>query len=174
MALYRYEGKIPVIGHECFVAESAQVIGDVRIADGCYVGHNAVLRGDYGGMVIGEGSAIEEAAVLHVPPDTIMELGARVTVGHGAIVHGNRIGDDAVIGMGAIVSWGCEVGAGCIVAEGAVVKTWTKIPDGKLVVGVPATIVGDVKDSQREFWRWGKQLYRDLARDMPGKLERIG
>lgn len=173
MALYRYEGKEPSIGNECFVADSAQLIGHVELADGCYIGHNAVLRGDYGGMRIGEGSAIEEGAVLHVPPDTIMELGRRVTVGHGAIVHGNRVGDDVVVGMGAVVSWGCEVGAGCIIAEGAVVKTWTKIPEGKLVAGVPGKIVGDVKDSQREFWRWGKQLYRDLARDLPGKLERI-
>jgi carbonic anhydrase/acetyltransferase-like protein (isoleucine patch superfamily) len=173
MALYRYDGKTPTIGKECFVADSAQVIGHVEIADGCYIGHNAVLRGDYGGMRIGEGSAIEEAAVLHVPPDTIMVLGESVTVGHGAIVHGNLIGDRVVVGMGAIISWGCEVGADCIIAEGAVLKTWTRIPVGKLVVGVPGRIVGDVKDSQKEFWRWGKKLYRDLARDCPAKLERI-
>jgi carbonic anhydrase/acetyltransferase-like protein (isoleucine patch superfamily) len=174
MAIYRYGEKEPRIGRECFVADSAQLIGHVEIGDGCYIGHNAVLRGDYGGMRIGEGSAIEEGAVLHVPPGTIMQLGCRVTVGHGAVVHGLTIGDDVVIGMGAVVSWGCELGDFSIVAEGAVLPTGTKIPAGKLVVGVPARIHGDVTETNREFWTWGKQLYRDLARDMPSKLVRIG
>jgi carbonic anhydrase/acetyltransferase-like protein (isoleucine patch superfamily) len=173
MTLYRYENKEPVIGSSCFVADSAQVIGHVEIGDGCYIGHNAVLRGDYGGMRIGAGSAVEECAVLHVPPETIMELGERVTVGHGAVCHGLTIGHDVVIGMGAVVSWGCEIGPWCIIAEGAVVTSYTKIPAEKLVVGVPARIRGDVTDENRRFWSWGKQLYRDLARDLPSKLVRL-
>lgn len=138
MAIYRYEDKEPVIGSECFVADSAQIIGHVEIGDGCYIGHNAVLRGDYGGMRIGDGSAIEECAVLHVPPETIMELGERVTVGHGAVVPTN-----------------------------------TKIPAEKLLVGVPARIHSDVTVENRKFWSFGKQLYRDLARDLPSKLVRL-
>jgi carbonic anhydrase/acetyltransferase-like protein (isoleucine patch superfamily) len=173
MALYRYEDREPTIGRECFVADSARIIGHVEIGDGCYIGHNAVLRGDYGGMRIGEGSAIEEGCVLHVPPETIMTLGKRVTCGHGCVVHGLSIGDDVVIGMGAVVSWGSEIGEFCIIAEGAVVPTYTKVPPGKLLVGVPARIKGDVTQANRDFWSWGKQLYRDLARDLPGKLTRI-
>lgn len=174
MAIYRYEGKEPVIGKECFVAESAQIIGHVEIGDGCYIGHNAVLRGDYGGMRIGAGSAIEECAVLHVPPETIMTLGERVTCGHGAVCHGLAIGHDVVLGMGSVVSWGCEIGPWCILAEGAVLPTYQKVPEGKLLVGVPARIHSDVTEANRDFWTWGKKLYRDLARDLPSRLERIG
>jgi carbonic anhydrase/acetyltransferase-like protein (isoleucine patch superfamily) len=173
MALYSYEGREPVIGRDCFVADSAQIIGDVVIADGCYVGHGAVLRGDYGGMRIGEGSAIEECAVLHVPPQIVMTLGERVTVGHGAVCHGLTIGHDVVLGMGSVVSWNCTLGPWCILAEGGVLPTKRQIPEGKLLGGVPARILGDVTEENRTFWTWGKKLYRDLARDMPGKLRRI-
>lgn len=173
MAIYRFGDKEPTIGKECFIADSAEVIGDVVIGDGCYIGYKAILRGDYGAIRIGEGTAIEEGVILHVPPEMRMTLGKRVTVGHGAVVHGIAIGDDVVIGMKAVVSWGCEIGTWSIIAEGAVLKNFTQIPEGKLVVGVPGKIHGDVTEENKTLWRMGKQLYRDLAREAPGKLKRL-
>lgn len=173
MALYQYGDRVPKIGRNVYVSDSARVIGDVEIGDECYIGHGAILRGDYGSIQIGPGTAIEENAVIHVRPDGLSVLGERVTVGHGAILHGDRIDDFAVIGMGAMLSLNVIVGKWAIVAEGSVVPSNSQIDAGKFVAGVPAKVIGEVKDRHKEFWAWGKQIYVDLARSYPGKLRRL-
>jgi carbonic anhydrase/acetyltransferase-like protein (isoleucine patch superfamily) len=164
MALYSFDNRKPQIGKDSYVSETAIVVGDVRIGDQCYIGHGAVLRGDYGTIEIGDGTAIEEGAVMHAPPEQTCHLGEKVTVGHGAVVHSKHIGDRAVIGMGAVVSIRAEVGDGTIVAEGAVVKMEKAIPDGVVVAGNPAKVMRDVSQKDRELWDWAKQLYIDLAK----------
>ena len=173
MALYRFGDRRPTIGEGCFVSDSARVIGDVVLGSGCYVGHGAVLRGDYGSIRIGAGSAIEENATLHIRPGGLLVLGQSVTVGHGAIIHGKHIGDNAVIGMGAVISFDVEVGEWAIVAEGCVVPSGGTVPAAKIATGVPAQISGDVEPRHKEFWTYGKQLYQDLAHLYPEKYERI-
>lgn len=173
--LYGFDGKEPVIGFETYVSETAIVIGDVKIGDNCYIGHGAILRGDYGSIRIGNGTAVEEGVIVHAPPEDVCSIGDRITIGHGAIIHAKRIGDHAVIGMGAILSIHSEVGEGSIVAEGCVVKFGQKIPDGVLAKGNPAELGREIteseKDEKEERLRKSSgsqvdlgQLYIDLAR----------
>ncbi len=173
MALYRYGDRVPIIGRASYVSDSARVIGDVRIGNGCYVGHGAILRGDYGTIIIGDGTAVEENAVCHVRPGGILEIKERVTVGHGALIHGATIEDFAVIGIGAVVGFDAVVGEWSIVAEGAVVPRAGKVEARKIVGGVPCLVIGDVEERHRTFWTRGKQLYVDLASDYDEKLVRI-
>ncbi len=161
--LFRFDGRQPQIHETAYVSETAQVIGDVDIAQDCYIGHGAILRGDYGRIVIGAGSAIEEGVIIHAPPDAVNEIGERVTVGHGAILHGSSIGNGAVVGMGAVLSIFSEVGEGAIVAEGGIVRFQQKVPANKVVGGNPAEVLRDVREGDRLLWDYGKQLYIDLA-----------
>jgi len=174
MALYRFKDRVPVLAKGAWVSDSARVIGDVVIGEGCYVGHGAVVRGDYGSVRLGAGSAVEENAVVHIPPDCTSDIGASVTIGHGAVVHCDAIEDYAVIGMGAILSIRATIGRWAIVAEGAVVPWGAHIPAEKVAAGVPARVVRDVKQRDKDFWTYGKQLYVDLAKQYPLELERIG
>ena len=161
--LLRFDGKEPVVGTGSYVSDSARVIGDVVIGDHCYIGHGAILRGDYGRIEIGDGTAVEEGVIVHAPPDGLNKIGNHVTIGHGAVVHGNRIGDFSVIGMGAVTSIWSEIGEWSIVAEGAIVKLKGVFPDRVVVAGNPAVFVRDVTSKDQEFWSWGKKIYVDLA-----------
>ena len=162
---FRFDGRQPVVGtSDTYVSETAQLIGDVRIGDRCYIGHGAILRGDYGTIEIGDDSTVEEGAVIHAPPDDSCSIGRGVTIGHGAIVHSKRIGDYAGVGMGAILSIRSEIGNRSIVAEGAVVKREQKIPESVIVGGNPAKKIRDVSEREEEFWAYTRRIYRDLAR----------
>jgi phenylacetic acid degradation protein len=161
--LYRFDGKEPKVGKQTYVSELAHVIGDVVIGDNCYIGHGAILRGDYGRIEIGDGTAVEEGVIIHAPPAHTHKIGQRVTIGHGAILHGNAIGPEAVIGMGAIVSIRSEIGEGTIIAEGGVVKMNQQIPSGVVAAGNPVKIVRKVSESDKKHWNYAKTLYINLA-----------
>ena len=162
--LYRFDGKQPVIGKETYVSETATVIGDVVIGDNCYIGHGAIMRGDYGRIEIGDGTAIEEGVIIHCPPKEIHSIGKSVTVGHGAMIHGKRIGNHAVIGLGAAVSIWSEIGEWAIVAEGAVVKMKQVVPAMTVVAGNPARAVRKVNAEDQKMWNLGKLVYVELAK----------
>ncbi len=161
--LFEFDGNSPVIGKDSYVSETAQVIGDVVIGDNCYVGHGAILRGDYGHIEIGNGTAVEEGVVIHSPPKGLHLIGKSVTLGHGAILHGNVIGDFSVIGMGAILSIFSETGEWTIVGEGSLVRANQKIADRVVAVGNPAKVIRDITDGDQELWNYGKKVYVDLA-----------
>lgn len=163
MALYQFEGRTPQVGQGAFVAESAIVIGDVQIGKDAYIGHGVILRGDYGTIVVGEGTAVEEGAIVHARPDDRTEFGQFVTVGHGAMIHNAQIKDNAVIGMRATISDYSIVGEWAIIGEMGLVKNSQHVPDGKVAVGVPVRIMSDVDEKQKEFWSYGKKLYVDMA-----------
>jgi carbonic anhydrase/acetyltransferase-like protein (isoleucine patch superfamily) len=172
--LYAFDGKSPETGKETYVSEKALVIGNVKIGDNCYIGHGAILRGDYGSIFIGPGSAVEEGVIIHAPPNEASLIGERVTIGHGAIVHSAKIGDFSVIGMGAVLSIRSEIGANTIIAEGAVVKMRQIIPDGVVAGGNPARVLRTISKKDIEFWEWGKQLYIDLAKKyLAGAMEKV-
>lgn len=173
--LYRFDGNQPQIGRDTYVSETAVVVGAVSIGDNCYIGHGTVLRGDYGCIVIGNGTAVEEGVVIHAPPGESCTIGSRVTLGHGAIIHSKSIDDLAVIGMGAIISIRAEVGMNAIVAEGAVVKRGGRVEAGKVVAGNPARVVRETSEEDKEYWNWAKDLYIDLAKKycLLG-MERVG
>ena len=162
--LYAFDGRKPEIGKGVYISDQAVVIGDVKIGAGCYVGPGAILRGDYGRIEIGSGTAVEENVTVHAPPAQVCHIGKKVTLGHGAIIHARTIGDLAVIGMGAVLSLGVKVGERAIVAEGAVVKMNQKVPAGVVVAGNPAKVIRNVTPEDEERWKKGKQLYIDLAK----------
>jgi len=174
MALYRFGNRVPKVEKGSYVSDSARVIGDVTIGADCYIGHGAVLRGDYGSILLGPGTAVEENATIHIRPEGDSIIGERVTIGHGAVVHCNRIQDCAVIGMGAVLSFDVEIGEWAIIAEGSVVSAHTSIPSNKIAVGVPAQITDDVQSDQKAFWSYVKDLYIDLAHRYPKEFEKIG
>ena len=173
MPIYEFEGRRPVIEESAYVSETAIVIGDVRISSQVYIGHGAILRGDYGTIIIGEQSAVEEGAIIHINPGVTCELERRVTIGHGAMIHCPHIAAGAVVGIGAILSFGVGIGAGAIVAEGSVVPNGKQIPAGVIVAGNPAREIGKVTDRHRKFWNYGKDLYVDLAQRYPSGLRRL-
>jgi carbonic anhydrase/acetyltransferase-like protein (isoleucine patch superfamily) len=164
LMLYRFDGKQPTVGGDSYISDLARVIGDVVIGKNCYIGHGAILRGDYGRIEIGDGTAVEEGVIVHAPPGETNRIGKRVTIGHGAVVHGKRVGDGAVIGMGSILSIWSEIGESAIVAEGSVVKLKQIIPPRVVAAGNPARIVREISEKDETFWAWGKQLYIDLAK----------
>ena len=162
--LYSFDNRKPKIGKETYVSESALVIGDVRVGNNCYIGHGVILRGDYGTIEIGDGSAVEEGVVIHAPPGQTCRIGNKVTLGHGAIIHSSSIGDLVVIGMGAVVSIGAEVGERSIIAEGAIVKMRQELPSGVVAAGNPAKIIREVSREDESLWNMTKQLYINLAK----------
>jgi len=162
--LYEFDARRPKIGKDTYVSPTALVIGDVTIGDQCYIGHGAILRGDYGSIEVGQATAIEEGVLVHAPPEQVCRIGNRITIGHGAIIHCRSIGDTVLIGMGAILSIWAEIGEHSIVAEGCVVKLKQVIPPKVMVAGNPAKIVRDVVENDYGRWAQGKQLYVDLAK----------
>lgn len=164
MALYEFEGKRPIIGNSTFIHPQAVVIGQVELGDRCYVGAGAVVRGDYGKIVIGSGSNIQENCVVHAEPDTIAILEEDVLIGHGAIVHGPcLIKHNAMAGMGAIISSGGELGEESLLAAGSVLPPGKIIPARKVAMGNPAQVVRDINDYNVVYNQVAIKLYQDLA-----------
>lgn len=164
MAFYEFEGKRPVIGQDSFVHPQAVVIGDVKIGDRCYVGAGAILRGDYGTIVIGNGSNIQENCVFHAEPDTTALIAEDVLVGHSAIVHGPcTLHKNVLIGMGAIISNQCEMEAGSLLAAGSVLPPGRIIPARQLAVGNPAKAVRELSEDLLQYNTLAVKLYQDLA-----------
>lgn len=156
--------KRPDIHSEAYVAPTAAVLGDVHIGAGSSVFYGAVLRADRAAITIGEDTNIQDNCVIHEEWDLPVSIGSRVTVGHGAILHGCTIGDETLIGMGAIVLNGARIGSHCIVGAGALVPQNAVIPDGSLVYGSPARIKGAVDEAQVEELRLTAAAYREEAK----------
>lgn len=163
MAVYQFENKIPKIGAGTYVYASADIIGDVTIGENCYIGPGARIRGDYGTVKIGNETSVEDNCVIHARPDEICTIGDHVTIGHGAIIHNCTVGDWCIIGMSAVVSDYAKLGEWCVVAEGCVVKNNQEIPGGKIAVGIPAKVIGDVSSEYKAQWTKFKNIYKELA-----------
>ncbi len=173
MALYSFEGKKPRIAKSAFVHESAQIIGDVNIGGECFIGAGAVIRGDYGAVIIGPRTAIEEGCLVHAAPLSACEIGSDVTVGHGAIVHCSKLGDFATVGMGAVLSIGATIGEWAIVGECSLVTIKGVIPPKRIAVGTPAKLIGDVTAEHQKMWELGKQIYVDLCQRYREGLKKL-
>ncbi|MBR3034973.1 MAG: gamma carbonic anhydrase family protein, partial [Firmicutes bacterium] len=132
-----YNGKTPETEQSAFVAENAAVTGDVTLGKDSSVWFSAVIRGDGPHIEIGERSNIQDGCVLHADPGYPLMVGSRVTIGHGAILHGCTVGDGSLIGMGAIVLNGAKIGKNCIVGAGALVTGGKEFEDGMLILGSP-------------------------------------
>ena len=173
MGVYEFEGRKPIIGKNTYVSPTASVIGKVSIGEECYIAPGAVVKGDYGEIRIGTGTSVQDNVVVHARPGELTTVGDNVTLGHGCIIHNANISDDAVIGMGAIVSDYATVGHWAVVGEGAVVKMRSEIPAGKIAVGVPAKVIGEIQEHHREDLSRFKAIYRDLAQRYPKGLKQM-
>ena len=152
----------PHIHPTAFIHDAAHVIGNVTLGARVSVWPTAVIRGDSDAITIGEDSNVQDGTVIHVDPGVPCTIGARVAIGHRAVVHGATVGDDCLIGMGAIVLNGVVVGSGSIVGAGAVCREGMEIPPNSLVVGVPAKVIRQTREIERERIAGTVQAYLAL------------
>jgi len=161
--VYAYRGLTPVIGEGTFVHPSAVLIGDVIIGARCYIGPCASLRGDFGRIVVEDGANVQDCCVMHSFPGRDAHIEADGHIGHGAVLHGCRIGAGALVGMNAVVMDGAVVGAQSIVAAMAFVKAGFEAPPRSLIVGMPAKVVRAVTDEELSWKQQGTREYQELA-----------
>lgn len=147
MAIYRLGDRAPQIPASAWVAPEATLIGNVRLGERASVWPGAVLRGDGDTITVGDETNIQDGAVLHVDPGCPLTLGARVTVGHQATVHGCTIGDGTLVGLQAVILNRAVIGRDCLVAAGAVVTEGKSFPDRSLIVGAPARALRELTDA---------------------------
>ncbi|MCI4440474.1 carbonic anhydrase/acetyltransferase-like protein (isoleucine patch superfamily) [Tibeticola sediminis] len=173
MALYELDGISPQCHPSAWVADSAEVIGNVRLGADASVWFGTVVRGDTESITIGEGSNIQDASVLHADIGQPLTIGARVTVGHQVMLHGCTIGDESLIGIGAVVLNGAKIGRHCLVGAGALVTEGKEFPDGSMILGSPAKVVRSLSPEQIEALRQSAQHYIDNARRFRAGLKKI-
>ena len=161
--IQRYRDRVPALHPAARAAESAVVVGNVTVEEGASLWYGAVLRGDEAAIRVGAQSNIQDNAVLHCDEACPLTVGRRVTVGHGAILHGCTVEDGCLIGMGAILLNGCVIGAGSLVAAGALVTQNAAIPPGSLVMGSPAKVRRALSPEEQASLPESAQLYRELS-----------
>jgi len=158
-------------GH--FVADSASIIGSVRLKDKASIWFNCVLRGDNDWLVVGERSNIQDGSVLHTDPGIKLVVGDGVTVGHKVMLHGCEIGNDSLIGIGSTVLNGAKIGKNSLVGAHALITENKVFPDGSLILGAPANVVRKLTDEERALIRRSAAVYVDNAERFSKSLNRL-
>lgn len=174
MAVYELEGLAPQIAESAWIADSAQVMGDVQLGADASVWFGTVVRGDTAHITIGEGTNVQDASVLHADEGMPLTIGRHVTVGHQVMLHGCTIGDESLIGIGAIVLNGAKIGKNCLVGAGALVTEGKEFPDGSMIIGSPARVVRQLTPEQIEGLRRSAQHYIHNARRFRAGLRKLG
>jgi carbonic anhydrase/acetyltransferase-like protein (isoleucine patch superfamily) len=176
MPIYEIDGiapEFPASG-EYWVAETATLIGRVRLKRQASVWFGAVLRGDNEWIELGERSQIQDNATLHTDPTFPLTIGANCVIGHNVILHGCSIGDESLIGMGAIMLNGVKIGRHCLVGAGAVIPEGKSFPDNSLIVGAPARAIRTLDEKMVEMIREGADIYVRRSQQYSTGLKRIG
>lgn len=168
--IFSFDGFVPVVHESAFVHPNATVTGNVVIGRDVYIGPGAAIRGDWGGIEIGDGCNVQENCTVHMFPGVTVVLEPGSHIGHGAIVHGARIGANTLVGMNAVVMDNVVVGAGCVVGALCFVPAGMVIPERKVVVGNPARIVKDVSDEMLAWKTEGTALYQALPAQLRASL----
>lgn len=163
--IYAFRNMVPVVDPSAYVHPQATLIGHVTVGPDCYVGPGAVLRGDWGKVVLERGCNVQECCVLHMFPGATVLLEEGAHVGHGAMVHGARVGRNSLVGMNAVLLDDVELEEECIVGALALVKAGTRWPRRSLVVGNPAERKGEVSDEMIAHKTEGTALYQGLPAD---------
>ncbi|MDO5102438.1 MAG: transferase hexapeptide repeat family protein [Lautropia sp.] len=171
--VYAYDGIVPVIEPSAYVHPTAVLIGDVIIGAGCYVGPNAVLRGDFGRIELKAGANFQDNCVAHSFPDTEVLVEEDGHIGHGAILHGCRIGRNAMVGMNAVVMDRAVIGENAIVGAMAFVKAGMAVPPNSMALGAPAKVVRALSDDEIRWKSVGTRVYQQLAADAPAKIREV-
>ncbi len=166
MIIKSFDGKFPKIHQSVYISENASIIGDVEIGENSSVWFGAVIRGDVCNVKIGNNSNVQDNSVIHVNYNMPSIIGDFVTVGHGAVIHGAIISDFVIVGMGAIVLDSAKVGKNVIIAAGSVVPPRMEIPDGVMVMGVPAKIVRTLREEEIDHIRKNALDYVELGKIM--------
>ncbi len=164
MPLFAFEGHEPQVSPEAWIAPTATLVGDVRVEAEASVWYGAVLRADFGPIIVRRGANIQDGSILHGGDDPVTEIGEGVTIGHLCVVHGCVIGAEALIGNGSTVLDQVIVGRRALVAGGATVPPGMVIPDGMLAAGVPAKVIREVTGGAKHWVETNPEIYRDLAR----------
>jgi carbonic anhydrase/acetyltransferase-like protein (isoleucine patch superfamily) len=164
MPLFAFEGREPTISPTAWIAPTATLVGDVRVEDGASIWYGAVLRADFGPIIVRRGANIQDGSVLHGGPDPVTEIGDGVAVGHLCVVHGVVIESEALIGNGSTVLDGAVIGSRALVAAGSTVPPGMRIPAGMLAVGTPASVTREVSGAAKEWVDTNPEIYRELAR----------
>jgi carbonic anhydrase/acetyltransferase-like protein (isoleucine patch superfamily) len=164
MPLFAFEGREPSVSPEAWIAPTATLVGDVRVEAEASVWYGAVLRGDFGTIVVRRGANVQDGSVLHGGADPVTEIGEGATIGHLCVVHGAAIGTEALVGNGATVLDGVVVGPRALIAAGATVPPGMSIPGGMLAAGVPARVIREVSGGAKVWVDTNPEVYRALAR----------
>ncbi|MBV1931203.1 MAG: gamma carbonic anhydrase family protein [Porticoccaceae bacterium] len=171
--IYQFEDRIPVIGQDVFVADSADVIGSVELGDNVSIWFNAVLRGDTDLITVGVGSNVQDNAVLHTDPGIQAIVGRNVTIGHCAMVHGCVIGNNTLIGINSVILNGAQIGNNCLVGANALVPEGMVIPDNSMVLGTPAKVVRELDERMIKVLQSSAQTYVQKAASFRSSLKPI-
>ncbi|MCQ4348833.1 phenylacetic acid degradation protein PaaY [Pseudomonas stutzeri] len=163
MPCYRYAGVTPVVDPTAFVHPTAVLIGDVIVGPGCYVGPLASLRGDFGRIVLEEGANLQDTCVIHGFPESVTRVARNGHIGHGAVLHGCQIGEDAMVGMNAVVMDDAQIAPRSIVAACAFVKAGFACEEQSLVMGAPARVSRQLTDKEVRWKQAGTREYQVLA-----------
>jgi carbonic anhydrase/acetyltransferase-like protein (isoleucine patch superfamily) len=163
--IIEYGGKRPQIGPGVFIAPTATLIGDVIVEEGASIWFGAVVRGDFGRIIIGKGTSIQDNVVVHVMPDCETVIGENVTVAHSSVLHGCLIKRGAIIGMRSVLQDFCEIGEQAMIAAGSVVTDNTKIPDRHLAAGTPATVRKEIDGTSLMWVAASAASYQELAQN---------
>ncbi|MFC7462847.1 gamma carbonic anhydrase family protein [Hydrogenophaga defluvii] len=174
MAIYELDGVAPQVADSAWVADSAQVMGNVALAEGSSVWFGAVIRGDTETITVGAGSNIQDASVLHADHGFPLVIGERVTVGHQVMLHGCTIGDESLIGIGAVVLNGAKIGKHCLVGAGALVTEGKEFPEGSMIIGSPAKAVRQLTPEQIEGLKRSALHYTENADRYRKGLKKLG
>ena len=163
MAVYELDQISPTVPDSAYVADSAQVMGNVQLGEHSSVWFGAVVRGDTEHIHIGEGSNIQDGSVLHADFGVPLTIGKHVTVGHKVMLHGCTIGDETLIGIGAVILNNAKIGKNCLVGAGSLVTEGKAFPDGSVIMGSPAKVVRSLSSEQMQGLRVMAQHYIDNA-----------
>ena len=173
MALYELDGQAPVVHASAWVAESAEVMGDVILGENASVWFGTVLRGDSETICVGKNSNVQDLSVLHADPGVPLTIGDNVTIGHQVMLHGCTIGDNTLIGIQAVVLNGAKIGKNCIVGAGSVVTEGKEFPDNTLIIGSPARVIRVLDDVSSANLRKIADHYVENGRRFAKGLKRI-
>jgi len=173
MAIYEFNGFIPVIKKSSFIHPNATVTGNVHIGENVYVGPGAAIRGDWGEIIIEDGCNVQENCTIHMFPGTSLRLKKGAHVGHGAIIHGANLGENCLIGMNAVIMDDVEIGDECIVGALSFIPAKTIIPKRSLVVGNPGKVIKEVSDEMIAWKTKGTALYQALPGECHATLREV-
>jgi carbonic anhydrase/acetyltransferase-like protein (isoleucine patch superfamily) len=174
MALYQLDDQRPQLGAGAWVADSAQLIGQVELGEDASVWFGAILRGDAERLRVGRGSNVQDGSVLHADPGFPLILGEHVSIGHQVMLHGCSVGDGTLIGIQAVVLNGAKIGRHCLVGAGALITEGKEFPDGSMILGAPAKVVRQLTAEQVAGLQRIAEHYVENAKRFSAGLKKIG